>query len=183
MNRKLQLDELGRLTGNQYVDATKNPMVLVADNVRSLSNIGSLFRTSDAFRVMQVVLFGISAVPPHREIHKTALGAELVVPWIKVDSEELLLNHLESLGGSVFCLEQTTGSASLAEMNFRDVSSPIILIAGNEINGVSDFLVERYPSVEIPQFGTKHSFNVSVATGIVLWEIWRQLNKPAVGVG
>jgi tRNA G18 (ribose-2'-O)-methylase SpoU len=175
MNRKLSVAELNRLDEFQYASARKFPVIIIADNIRSLSNIGAIFRTADAFRVERIILFGISACPPHREIHKTALGAEMSVPWSKCDTDDALLKDLAPFGDNVFCLEQTTKAVSLERMDFISTSKPLAIVIGNEVNGVSEFLVNRYSAIEIPQYGIKHSFNVSVSLGIALWEIYRQL--------
>ncbi|MCB0484116.1 MAG: TrmH family RNA methyltransferase [Flavobacteriales bacterium] len=178
MNRKLQPREMQRISTQEYAEYQKFPVYIAADNIRSLSNIGALFRTADAFRVAGIFLSGITAVPPHREIHKTALGAEFSVPWKYFENPETLAFHLDSLGGSVLCLEQTTAAVSLPDVDFSAMPEPYTLIAGNEVDGVCDVLVQRYPAIEIPQFGVKHSFNVSVSVGIALWEIFRQKKSP-----
>ncbi|MEZ5069710.1 MAG: RNA methyltransferase [Bacteroidales bacterium] len=171
--RKLENDELGRLSAEEFKEAPKIPLVLILDNVRSLHNIGSVFRTADAFRVRAMHLCGITATPPHREIHKTALGATETVDWSYHEATRPLIRQLQEQGYRVFAVEQTEGSISLENMVWRR-GEKIALVFGHEIRGVDQAVVDACDgSLEIPQVGTKHSLNVSVAAGIVLWEVFR----------
>ena len=173
--RKLSLDELGRATVDEYKGSKKLPVVLVLDNIRSGVNVGSIFRTSDGFAIERLVLTGITPSPPHREINKTAIGATESVEWISVDSPSEAIKDLQSEGYQVFLVEQTEPSVSLDQF-VLDVNGKYAFVLGNEVNGVSDEIVELVKqSVEVPQYGTKHSFNVAVCTGILLWECSRQL--------
>lgn len=173
--RKLKLDELGRLTADQYKRAPKTPVLVVLDNIRSLNNIGSVFRTADAFRVEKIYLTGFTATPPHKDIHKTALGATESVDWEYRSDIAELLKQLRAEGVYVAGAEQTDESVPL--QNFCPPKrQKIALVFGNEVRGISD---EALPwldaAVEIPQYGTKHSFNVAVSAGIVLWDVFAKL--------
>ncbi len=171
--RKLEMDELGRLDAQAFAHADKFPIVLVADNVRSALNVGSLFRTSDAFALQELILAGITAIPPNRDIAKTALGADLTVPYRHFQSEEEAIQTLKKEGFTVYGIEQTTGSVSLEKVAWN--RNPIALVVGNEAQGISDSVLPLLDgTIEIPQFGTKHSLNVSVAAGIVLWHFIHQ---------
>jgi 23S rRNA (guanosine2251-2'-O)-methyltransferase len=163
------MDELGRLPASHY-QAQANPgLVLVLDNVRSMHNVGSAFRTADAFGVGKLYLTGITATPPHREIHKTALGAEQTVPWAHAAETAALLAQLRAQGFCPVALEQTTASQPLHQYRPQP-GTKYALVFGNEAFGVSDEAIAQcQAAVEIPQFGTKHSFNISVSIGIVLW--------------
>ncbi len=173
--RKIQNDELGRLTVDDFKSAEKRPIVLILDDVRSLNNIGSAFRTADAFRCQSIYLCGITATPPHREIHKTALGAEDSVDWKYEKNVVDAIKTLKSQGYSIIAIEQAEGSIMLNEFNPEE-SKKYAFIFGHEINGVSDAALEHCDSaIEIPQSGTKHSINISVCVGIVVWEVCRKL--------
>jgi tRNA G18 (ribose-2'-O)-methylase SpoU len=167
MPQKLSMDELNRLDLPSYKQVDKFPFVFVLDDIRSMNNIGSAFRTADSFRCAHVYLCGITAKPPHREISKTALGADESVDW---SYSELCLKHLVTSGYEVFCIEQVSQSISLN--NFVPlVGKKYAFIFGNEVFGVNDIWIEGASgSLEIPQFGTKHSLNVSVTMGIVAWD-------------
>lgn len=173
---KLKLDELNRVSVEEFKTQQKLPIVVVLDNVRSLHNVGSIFRTSDGFAVEQVVLCGITGQPPHREIEKTALGATQSIDWVYFESTVKAINDLREKGYQIIAIEQAKNSTSLN--NFK--TSPhkkYALIFGNEVNGVSDeamALIDK--CIEIPQFGTKHSFNIVVSAGIVLWDLFAKLN-------
>ena len=169
--RKLKLHELGRITIDQFKEAPKTPIVVVLDNVRSLHNVGSIFRTSDAFRLQSIFLCGITSTPPHKEIHKTALGAEDAVSWRYFDKTTKALELLKQEGYLLIGIEQVEGSISLAE--FKPVKGDkYAVIFGNEVKGVDQKVIDQCDMcLEIPQYGTKHSFNVSVSAGIVLWEL------------
>jgi 23S rRNA (guanosine2251-2'-O)-methyltransferase len=168
--RKLPVAELERLTPEEYRLAGKRSVIVVLDNVRSLNNVGSVFRTSDAFMIEAVYLCGITGTPPHREINKTALGATESVPWIYFKETTTAVNHLRQEGYAIVAVEQAEGSVKLASFKpTPDVKYAVIL--GHEIDGVSQEVIDMCDiCVEIPQFGTKHSLNIAVTAGIVLWE-------------
>jgi len=171
--KKRSLDELGRLSAEQFREAEKLPVVLVLDNIRSLHNIGSAFRTADAFRISKIILTGISGTPPHREIHKTALGATETVAWAYAADTPTVLRQFRLEGYKIMVVEQTTASQPLHQIRWSP-QQPLCLVFGNEVNGVSE---EALPwadgAIEIPQQGTKHSLNVSVCVGIVCWEVFK----------
>lgn len=173
--KKLKNEELDRLTVEGYKNASKLPVAVVLDNVRSLNNVGSVFRTSDAFRVTEILLCGITGKPPHREIQKTALGATDSVDWKHFDSVSDAVNYLKDNRYRAVAIEQVTSSISLED--FRPgPDEKYAFIFGNEIKGVSsEILTAMDLCIEIPQFGTKHSFNVSVSAGIVLWHYYYQI--------
>ncbi len=172
--RKLKNEELNRLTPEQYKASEKIPVVVVLDNVRSLHNIGSVFRTADAFRIRKIFLCGITATPPHREIHKTALGATESVPWEYRELTTDVLGLLRKEGYRILAVEQAVGAVSLDQMKLTAGES-YALVLGHEIRGVDQEVVDRCDfCIEIPQYGTKHSLNISVAAGIVIWEVFRQ---------
>jgi tRNA G18 (ribose-2'-O)-methylase SpoU len=175
-NKKLQTDQLGRISADDYQQLQKSPIIVVLDNVRSLHNIGSIFRTSDAFRLESVYLCGICATPPHKEIHKSALGAENVVPWRYFKETMQAIIELQANDYELIAIEQTQHSISLEKFTINP-EKKYALIFGNEVKGIQQEIVDMCTSsVEIPQFGTKHSFNVSVSAGIVLWEWYRKFN-------
>lgn len=173
--RKITNEELGRPTPEQFAAMEKMPVAVVLDNVRSLQNVGAFFRTADAFAVERIVLCGITATPPARDIHKTALGAELTVPWSYCPSTCEALDRLRTEGYRLYAVEQVEGSVPLD--SFRaDPETRYALVFGNEVAGVEQAAVDRCDgAVEIPQAGTKHSLNVSVSAGVVLWEFFRQI--------
>jgi len=169
--RKLKNSELERLTTEEFKQAVKFPIVIVMDNIRSQNNIGSAFRTGDAFRIESIFLCGITATPPHREIHKTALGAENTVNWKYFDRTIDAINLLKEEGFKIIAVEQAAQSIKLQDFK-PDLSEKIALIFGNEVDGVDDSIMEIADfCVEIPQFGTKHSLNITVSLGIVIWNI------------
>ena len=170
MDRKLLNSELGRISAGQYRELPESGVVLVLDNIRSAHNVGSAFRTSDAFKVDRIWLCGICAVPPSAEIHKSALGAEDSVPWEHVDDTLEAVARLRSEGYRIVAVEQTENSVKLGE--FRPVPGErYALIFGNEVDGVQQSVVDASDfALEIPQYGTKHSLNVSVSIGVVLWQ-------------
>lgn len=169
------MEELGRLSVQEFKGSEKLPLVVVLDNVRSLHNVGSAFRTCDAFRISKLYLTGITGTPPHREIHKSALGATESVPWEYAEHTSELVKQLKDKGFEILAIEQTTNSVPL--QNFTaDPSKKYCLVFGNEVEGVSNEAIAlANVSLEIPQSGTKHSLNISVCTGIVLWHVYRQL--------
>ena len=173
--KKLKLEELGRLSVAEFKSAKKIPVCIVLDNVRSLHNVGSAFRTADAFSVKKLLLTGITGVPPHREIEKTALGATTSVDWSYNGSAKDAVLALKAEGWKIVVVEQTTESVPLQTFSPKD-DEKICLVFGNEVNGVSDDVIEVADvAVEIPQSGTKHSLNISVCVGIVVWEIYRKV--------
>lgn len=175
MIRKLETSELNRKTVNEFRIAPKRPIIVVLDNVRSLNNIGSIFRTADAFLLEAIYLCGISATPPHKEIHKTALGAENSVEWKYFEDTMQAIDLLKGKGYIPVAVEQTKNSISLEKFPV-DTDQKYALVFGNEVKGIRQEVVDLCgQSVEIPQFGTKHSFNVSVSAGIVLWEWYKKL--------
>lgn len=171
--RKLKITEMNRLEREAYASCMKTPVVVVLDNVRSMNNVGSVFRTADAFRLEGLMLCGITARPPHTDIHKTALGAEDIVPWRYFATTLEAIEILRAEGYEIYALEQTHESQSL-EQFMPDTERRYALVIGNEVKGVEQAVVDRCDGcIEIPQFGTKHSLNVSVATGIALWSFVR----------
>ncbi len=172
--RKLKVTEMNRLTVDEFKKSEKMPLVVVLDNVRSLHNVGSVFRTSDAFRVEGICLCGITAVPPQPEIHKTALGAEDSVEWTYYKETIDAVNYLKTQGYTVLAIEQAQGS-TLLDSFVPDVSKRYAVVLGNEVKGVQQEVVDSCDGcIEIPQFGTKHSLNVSVTAGIIVWEFARK---------
>lgn len=170
MNRKLKLWELDRLSGEEFKQQKKFPLIVILDDIRSLNNIGSFFRTADALNVEKIYLCGITASPPHRDIHKTALGATDTVQWEYRENIIDLVNELKSKKVKVCTIEQTEKTTLLQDVNQLN-DERFALVFGNEVNGVSQSVIDASDYIiEIPQFGTKHSFNVSVCAGIVLWE-------------
>ncbi len=173
--RKLTNEELGRPTPEIYAAMRKLPVTVVLDNVRSMQNVGAFFRTADAFGVERIVLCGITATPPARDIHKTALGAELTVPWSYSPSTVEAVEQLRAEGCRLLAAEQVEGSVMLGD--FRpEAGQRYALIFGNEVAGVSQEAVDRCDgALEIPQMGVKHSLNVSVSGGVVLWHLFARL--------
>jgi tRNA G18 (ribose-2'-O)-methylase SpoU len=171
--RKLSMDELNRISKDDFEQADKLPIIIVLDNIRSLSNVGAFFRTADAFRIKELFLCGITACPPHREIHKTALGADETVKWRYFGTTEAACQALKAEGYKIFAVEQVVGSVPLQDFGFESHTAYIL---GNEVEGVSE---EALPycdgAIELPQAGTKHSINVSVCAGIVMWKLFEQL--------
>lgn len=169
--RKLKVTEMGRLSLAEYKASEKQPIVVVLDHVRSLYNVGSVFRSSDAFCIEGVVLCGITARPPHPEIHKTALGAEESVEWKYFERTEDALTWLKQQGYTVLAIEQCEGSTMLQNFQ-RQPGKKYAVVLGNEVKGVQQQVVDLCDGcLEIPQYGTKHSLNVSVAAGIILWHL------------
>ncbi len=173
--RKLKNSEMERLSVEEYQSAEKLPVVVILDNIRSLNNVGSVFRTCDALRVEKIYLCGITATPPHRDIHKTALGAENAVPWEYVENTEAALKSLQQQGFKLFAIEQTENSKMLHRFSVK-ADTKIAVVFGNEVKGVQQTVVDACEDcIEIPQEGTKHSLNISISVGMVLWEFYRQL--------
>ena len=175
MNKKKLVTEMGRIDRDAFAQSQKLPLVVVLDNVRSLHNVGSVFRTSDAFRVECIMLCGITATPPSAEIHKTALGAEDVVDWKYYGSTMDAVAELRSQGYRIYSIELCQGSIALQDF----VTAPgerYAVVLGNEVKGVQQDVVDASDgAIEIPQFGTKHSLNVSVTAGMVIWEFAKKL--------
>ena len=175
--RKLKITELNRLTVDEFKQANKLPLAVILDEVRSLHNIGSVFRTSDAFLVERIYLCGFTATPPHPEMHKTALGAEDTVDWKYVKHTLEAVEELHNEGYTVLAIEQVEGSTMLDELELEP-DKKYAIVMGNEVKGVQQEVIDACDGcIEIPQYGTKHSLNVSVTTGIVLWEFANKLIK------
>ena len=173
--RKLKLDELNRVDIQEFKEQEKLPVIVVLDNVRSMHNVGSVFRTADGFSIEKVVLCGITAQPPHREIEKTALGATQSVDWIHMEDTLDAIDTLRSEGYQIIAIEQAENSTMLNTFK-PDLTKKYALIFGNEVNGVSDEVMKKIDEcIEIPQFGTKHSFNIVISAGIVLWDFFAKL--------
>lgn len=174
--RKLKITELNRISVDEFKKVEKLPLVVVLDNIRSLHNIGSVFRTSDAFRVAGICLCGITAVPPHAEIHKTALGAEDTVSW-KYYSDTLdAVRDLRAEGFAIYSVEQVEGSVMLGDF-MPEKGRKYAVVLGNEVKGVRQDVVDASDGcIEIPQYGTKHSLNVSVTSGIVIWDLFCKMH-------
>lgn len=173
--RKLKNEELERLSVEEFKEKEKQPIVIVLDNIRSMNNVGSTFRTADAFLVEKVYLCGITAKPPHREINKTALGATESVSWEHREKTEEIVDELKEAGYRIICIEQVEDSLPLQDfMPYKDTK--YCLVFGNEVFGVDDEVVKKADThLEIPQFGTKHSLNISVSIGIVMWDFFKKL--------
>lgn len=173
--RKLSNNELCRKSVKEFKEAEKSPFVVVLDNVRSLNNIGSVFRTADAFLVESIYLCGITGTPPHREIQKTALGATESVEWKYFENTKDAINELKSKGYKILSVEQAENSESLKDFELKK-NEKYALVFGNEVKGVGQEIVNISDScIEIPQMGTKHSFNISVSVGIVLWDLFNKI--------
>ena len=179
--KKLTMLEMGRMNADEFKSAVKMPLIIILDNVRSLNNIGSVFRTSDAFRVEAIYLCGISATPPSPEIHKTALGAEDSVDWKYFEDTHEAVRSLQEQGYQVMAIEQCQGSTMLNEWQPYFESETITgyaIVMGNEVKGVQQSVVDMCDGcIEIPQYGTKHSLNVSVTTGLVIWDFFKAFDK------
>ena len=173
--RKLKVTELNRLTPEAFKESKKIPLIVVLDHIRSLNNVGSVFRTSDAFRVESIYLCGITACPPHAEIHKTALGAEDSVDWKYFNDTLEAVENLKKQGYIVCSIEQTEGSIMLDKL-LLDNTKKYAIVMGNEVKGVQQSVVDSSDMcIEIPQYGTKHSLNVAITTGIVIWDFFNKL--------
>lgn len=176
MTHKLSMDELHRISVDEFKAADKLPLTVVLDNVRSQNNIGSVFRTSDAFRVERICLCGICSTPPHRDIHKTALGAEESVAWSYHEETADCIQALKAEGYKIYAVEQVDDSIKLDALP-ESLGEKVAVVFGNEVEGVQEELLPLCDgSIEIPQQGTKHSLNISCAAAIVLWELWQRLH-------
>ena len=174
--RKLKNSELGRLNVEDFKKTAKIPLIVVLDNIRSLNNIGSVFRTSDAFLIEKIYLCGITAQPPHKEIHKTALGATESVNWEYVEDTLELVKNLKKENVIVCSIEQAENSTMLQDFSIES-HKKYAIVMGNEVKGVQQEVVSASDfCIEIPQFGTKHSLNISVSTGVVLWDLFKKFN-------
>lgn len=175
--RKLTMDELGRKSVEDFKMANKKPIVVVMDNIRSMHNVGSVFRTSDGFLIDGICLCGFTPQPPHRDIHKTALGSTDTVDWVYYEETTQAINELKQKGFKVYAIEQTEGSIRLEQfkqVHPETIQHPMAFVFGNEVDGVDQAVIELCDGViEIPQWGMKHSLNISVAAAIVLWEFVR----------
>lgn len=170
------MDELGRKSVEEFKKAEKTPVVIVLDNIRSLHNVGAVFRTADAFLLQGICLCGMTGCPPHRDIRKTALGATETVKWQYFQTTTEAIKQLKAEGFSVWAVEQVENSVSLSGFQQEEADKPLALIFGNEMNGVSDEALNLADGcVEIPQIGTKHSLNISVSVGIVVWEVFNKM--------
>lgn len=173
--QKLKNVELERLSADEYKNSAKTPIVIVLDNIRSMNNIGSAFRTGDSFLVEEILLIGITAQPPHREINKTALGATESVPWQYFSDPTEAIAYLKKKNYSVLAVEQVRESTKLQQFK-PQIDGKYALVFGNEVKGVSDEVMNRVDGcLEIPQKGSKHSLNISVSIGIVLWDIAQKM--------
>lgn len=174
MPRKILNEELGRISAIEFKQSDKSPFVVVLDNVRSQNNIGSVFRTSDAFLVQAICLCGITACPPNKEIHKTALGAEDSVDWHYFENTADCIQNLKSQNFTIVAVEQAENSISLRKIKLNQ-NQKYALVFGNEVKGVDQEIVDLCDAcIEIPQFGTKHSFNIAVSAGMVIWELFNK---------
>ena len=172
--RKLKNSELERISVENFKRLSKTPIVVVLDNIRSALNVGSVFRTSDAFRIEKIYLCGITAAPPNKEIRKSALGATESVEWEKVEDTQRIVNQLQSNGYYVCSIEQTENSTMINDFSLP--KKPIAVVFGNEVNGVQQSVVDLCNQcIEIPQIGTKHSLNISVSVGIVIWDLYKKI--------
>jgi len=172
--RKLKNSELERISVENFKSFEKTPIVVVLDNVRSALNVGSSFRTSDAFRIEKIYLCGITSTPPNKEIRKSALGATESVEWEKIEDTESVINKLKSDGYHICAIEQTENSTMLSDFILPE--KPIAVVFGHEVNGVQQSVVDLCNQcIEIPQIGTKHSLNISVSVGIVIWDLYNKI--------
>lgn len=177
MTKKLKLEELNRLDVESFKTTKKIPLTVILDNVRSMHNVGAVFRTADAFIVEKIILCGITPQPPHREIHKAALGATESVDWQYYTSVSEAVTDLKTLKYEVLGIEQTSDSQVITDYGI-DNSKKYALVLGNEVDGISDEILPLCDGfLEVPQLGTKHSLNVSVCAGIVMWEFFKNLQK------
>jgi len=177
MSRKLKNSELSRKTVEEFKEATKTPLIIILDNIRSLNNIGSVFRTADAFLIQKIYLCGITARPPHRDIQKTALGATDSVLWEYAEDTLTLIKELQQQGIKICAIEQAEESVALDEFE-TDKNTIYAIVFGNEVKGVQQEVVSTSDTViEIPQYGTKHSLNISVSCGVVVWDLFANMNN------
>jgi tRNA G18 (ribose-2'-O)-methylase SpoU len=181
--RKLSMDELNRLSVDEFKQTEKFPLIVVLENIRSAYNVGSVFRTADAFLLEAIYICGYTCKPPHKEIKKTALGAEDSVAWKHFENTSLAILELHELGYKIYAVEQAVGSAMLNELNFPP-DEKIAVIFGNEVTGVEQATIQQTEGcIEIPQFGMKHSLNIATAAGVVLWELVRNRKSAPIPKG
>lgn len=175
--RKLKNSELNRLSVEEFKQSTKTPLIIVLDNIRSLNNIGSVFRTGDAFLIEKIYLCGITAKPPHKDIHKTALGSTDTVDWEYTEDTLALVKKLKTENVKVLSIEQAKNAKQLNDFTPKQQTTYAVVF-GNEVKGVQQDVVSASDAViEIPQFGTKHSLNISVSTGVVIWDLYNKLKS------
>jgi tRNA G18 (ribose-2'-O)-methylase SpoU len=175
--KKLKNHQLNRIDVDTFKKIEKTPLIIILDNIRSLNNIGSVFRTSDAFLIEKIYLCGITAIPPHKDIHKTALGATESVDWEYAKDTLNVLKKLQNKGVKIVSIEQADNSIMLQDFK-ADKNQKYAIVMGNEVKGVQQIVVSNSDyCVEIPQYGTKHSLNISVTTGIVIWDLFQKLKK------
>lgn len=175
MNRKLDITEMNRLSVDEFKSTSKIPFIVILDNIRSMHNIGSVFRTADAFRLDMIYLCGITATPPNSEIHKTALGAEETVDWEYCKDTMDAIKSAKEKGYKILSIEQAVGSTMLNDLQLIS-GEKVAVVLGNEVKGVQQGVIDASDvCVEIPQYGTKHSLNVSVTSGIVIWDIFNMI--------
>ncbi len=173
--RKLKNNELARISAEDFKSAKKTPIIVVLDNVRSAMNVGSVYRTADAFLIEKIYLCGITATPPNKEIMKTALGANDSVDWEYIKDTKDIIRKLKANNHQIVGVEQTKNATFLN--NFEPLNKKVVLVFGHEVFGVSQEVIDLCDEcIEIPQFGTKHSLNISVSVGVVLWEVWQKMN-------
>ena len=173
--QKLKNNELARISAEDFKSAKKTPIIVVLDNVRSAMNVGSVFRTADAFLIEKIYLCGITATPPNKEIMKTALGANDSVDWEYIKDTKDIIRKLKANNHQIVGVEQTKNATFLN--NFEPLNKKVVLVFGHEVFGVSQEVIDLCDEcIEIPQFGTKHSLNISVSVGVVLWEVWQKMN-------
>ena len=176
--RKLSMDELGRKTVAEFKQSEKLPVIVVLENIRSAYNVGSVFRTADAFLLEAIYITGYTCIPPHKEIKKTALGAEDTVTWKHFTNASLAIEELKELGYTIYAVEQAEGSIALHELLYK-AGEKVAVIMGNEVTGVEQTTIAQCDGViEIPQLGMKHSLNIATAAGVVLWELVRTIIAP-----
>lgn len=176
-HRKLKNSELDRKSPEEFKSAAKSPLIIILDDIRSLNNIGSVFRTADAFLIEKIFLCGITATPPHKDITKTALGATESVTWEYAKNVTEVIRDLQSQNVEIIAIEQAKNATSLLDLEIMP-DKKYALVFGNEVKGVSQEAVSMSDQVvEIPQYGTKHSLNISVSTGVVIWELFRKLQS------
>lgn len=175
--RKLKNSELERLSVDDFKSAKKTPVIIILDNIRSLNNIGSVFRTCDAFLIEKIYLCGITAKPPHKDIHKTALGSTETVSWAYVENTTALINQLKADNVVICAIEQAENATMLNNFSVKH-DTKYAFVFGNEVKGVAQEVVSASDFViEIPQFGTKHSLNIAVSCGVVIWDIFSKMNS------
>ena len=176
--RKIKNEELHRMNTEAFKLSKKMPWIIVLDNIRSMHNVGATFRTADAFRIEKIILTGITAQPPHREIHKSALGATESVSWEYLSEPMMALEQLRSVGYQIIGIEQTDRSLALDSFQ-PDSNKKYAFFFGNEVFGITDQVISNVDTcLEIPQFGTKHSLNISVSVGVVIWDLFQKIGRP-----